>query len=59
LAKIKALPDTINAGYKNAYVRKVGSYWKVQVGAFSVKTNAARVVHDLANKGYNAFVTTI
>lgn len=58
LAKIKTLPDTINAGYKNAYVRKVGSYWKVQVGAFSVKANATRVVNDLKNKGYNAFITT-
>lgn len=58
LAKIKALPDTINAGYRNAYVRKVGSYWKVQVGAFSVKANATRVVNDLKNKGYNAFITT-
>lgn len=58
LAKIKALPDTINAGYKNAYVRKVGNYWKVQVGAFSVKANAARVVNDLKSKGYNAFITT-
>lgn len=58
LAKIKALPDTINAGYKNAYVRKVGGYWKVQVGAFSVKANATRVVNDLKSKGYNAFITT-
>ena len=58
LAKIKALPDTINVGYKNAYVRKVGSYWKVQVGAFSVKANATRVINDLKGKGYNAFITT-
>ncbi len=58
LAKIKALLDTINAGYKNAYVRKVGSYWKVQVGAFSVKINATRVANDLKSKGYNAFITT-
>lgn len=58
LAKIKGLPDTINVGYKNAYVRKVGSYWKVQVGAFSVKANATRVVNDLKGKGYNAFITT-
>ncbi len=58
LTKIKALPDTVNAGYKNAYVRKVGSYWKVQVGAFSIKANATRVVNDLKSKGYNAFITT-
>ena len=58
LAKIKALSDIINAGYRNAYVRKVGSYWKVQVGAFSVKANATRVVNDLKSKGYNAFITT-
>jgi N-acetylmuramoyl-L-alanine amidase len=58
LAKIKGLPDAINAGYRNAYVRKVGSYWKVQVGAFSVKANATRVVNDLKSKGYNAFITT-
>lgn len=58
LAKIQALSDTIGAGYKNAYVRKVGNYWKVQVGAFSVKINAIKVVNDLKNKGYNAFITT-
>lgn len=59
LAKIKILPDTINAGYKNAYVRKIDNYWKVQVGAFSVKGNATKVVNDLKSKGYNAFITTI
>lgn len=58
LLKVKAIPDTIGAGYKNAYVRKVGKYYKVQVGAFSQKANAVRVINDLKNKGYNAFITT-
>lgn len=58
LAKIHVLEDTIGAGYAKAYVRKVGSYYKVQIGAFSVKANATRVVNDLKNKGFSAFITT-
>jgi hypothetical protein len=56
--KIRALEDTIGAGYANAYVRFISPYYKVQVGAFSVKTNAERVVADLATKGINSFITT-
>lgn len=55
---IRNLSDTINAGYKNAYVRLIDGYYKVQVGAFSIKTNADRVLTDLKSKGYNAFITT-
>ena len=55
---IQAIPDTIGAGYKNAYVRLVDGLYKVQVGAFSVKENAERVLNDLQSKGYNAFITT-
>lgn len=56
--EIKKLTDTIGAGYKNAYVRKVGDYYKVQVGAFSQKTGANKVVANLKQLGYNSFVTT-
>lgn len=56
--KIRALPDAIGAGYKNAYVRKIGNYYKVQVGAFSNKLNAIRVLNDLKNMGVDAFITT-
>lgn len=56
--RIRALPDTINAGYANAYVRLVDGLWKTQVGAYSVKTNAERVVEDLKKKGFNSFITT-
>ena len=56
--QIRALDDTIGAGYKNAYVRQVAGLWKVQIGAYSVKANAERVKNDLKNKGLNAFVTT-
>lgn len=55
LKKIQALGGV----YANAYVRKVGGYWKIQIGAFSVKTNALALVSDLKAKGFNAFVTTV
>ena len=56
--EIRALPDTINAGYKDAYVRKIGKYHKVQVGAFSKHENAMRVLDDLRARGFEAFITT-
>ena len=55
--KIRALKDDIGAGYKNAYVRQIGNYYKVQVGAFSTDVAAQRVVDDLMSKGYNAYIT--
>ena len=55
---IQSLNDTINAGYKNAYVRYINGLYKVQVGAFSKKENAERVLNDLISRGYNAFITT-
>ena len=57
-AKIRALPDNIGAGYKNAYVRKIGEYHKVQVGAFSKEANAQKVLADLKAKGFEGFITT-
>lgn len=59
LNKIKVLPDEINAGYRNAYVRQVGKYWKVQIGAFSKRENAYKVVNDLKKKGYDSFITNL
>ncbi len=56
--KIRALPDEIGAGYRNAYVRKIGKYYKVQVGAFSNKLNAMRVLNNLRSMGLEAFITT-
>lgn len=56
--KIRAIPDTIQAGYANAYVRFIDGIWKTQVGAYSVKANAERVVADLKNKGFESFITT-
>lgn len=57
-ATIRCLPDTIGAGYKNAYIRLINGLYKVQVGAFSKKENAQRVVADLKSKGINSFITT-
>lgn len=57
-AKIRALNDTIGAGYAKAYIRLVNGLYKVQVGAFSKKENAENVLSDLKNKGYSAFITT-
>ena len=59
LEKIISLPDTINAGYGRAYIRKINGYYKIQVGAYSIKNNAGKVVNDLKAKGYQAFITTI
>ena len=56
LEKIKALDDTIQAGYKNAYIRYIDRLYKVQVGAFGKKENADKVVKDLKEKGYSAFI---
>ena len=59
LEKIISLPDTINAGYGRAYIKKINGYYKIQVGAYSIKNNAGKVVNDLKEKGYQAFITTI
>ena len=59
LAKIKALPDTINAGYKNDLCpQRLVVIGRFKLVTFSVKANATRVVNDLKGKGYNAFITT-
>ena len=55
---IRALDDSINAGYKNAYIRLIDNLYKVQVGAFSKRENAEKVVKDLKEKGFNSFITT-
>ena len=54
--RIRKLPDTIGAGYANAYVRQINNLYKVQVGAFSKKENAQKVVNDLKSKGYEPFI---
>lgn len=58
LAKIRALPDKIGAGYKNAYIRKIGKYYKIQIGAFSKWAGANLVLADLKAMGFDAFITT-
>ena len=57
-ARIRALEDSIGAGYKNAYIRYIDGLYKVQVGAFSKRENALKVVEDLKAKGYNSFIST-
>ena len=57
LKQIKALDDKIGAGYKNAYIRKIGGFYKVQIGAFSKKSGAEKVKADLISKGINCFIT--
>lgn len=54
--KIRKLPDSIGAGYANAYVRQINNLYKVQVGAFGKKENAQKVVNDLKSKGYEPFI---
>jgi cell division septation protein DedD len=55
LAQIQSLGGV----YTNAYIRKIGSYYKVQMGAFGVKTNAVNMLNELKAKGFDAFITTI
>lgn len=57
-SQIRALNDTIGAGYAKAYVRLVDGLYKVQVGAFSKKENAEKIKNDLASRGYNSYITT-
>lgn len=57
--QIQSLPDSINAGYKNAYVRLIDGLYKVQIGAFSKKENAQKVVEDLENFEIPSFITTL
>ena len=57
--KIQSLPDSINAGYKNAYVRLINGLYKVQIGAFSKKENAQKVVEDLEKFEIPSFITTL
>lgn len=45
--------------YEKAYIKMINGYFKVQVGAFSIKENAEKIKEDLAEKGYNSFITTI
>ena len=54
--RIKRLEDTIGAGYKNAYCKLINGLYKCQVGVFSKKAHAQKVVDDLRAKGYNAFI---
>lgn len=53
LEKVKSLGDV----YEEAYINKDEVYYKVQVGYFENKSNAERMVTDLKNKGFEAFIT--
>lgn len=55
--KIRSINDSINAGYKNAYVRVVDGLYKVQVGAYSNHENAEKVTYNLSLHGYPCYVT--
>lgn len=57
--QVRALKDTIGAGYKNAYIRQIDGLYKVQVGAFSKRENALKVTADLKTKGIDSFITTV
>ena len=55
---IRAIPDTISAGYANTRIVLTGGLYKVQIGAFKKKANAEKVVEDLGRKGITSFITT-
>lgn len=35
------------------------TYWRVQIGAFTVKLNAERLAEELKTKGYSVYITTV
>ena len=39
--------------------RPTGILYRVQIGAFAVKANAQRLLDELVDKGYDAFITTV
>ena len=39
--------------------RPIGILYRVQTGAFAVKENAQRLLDELEDKGYDAFITTV
>lgn len=73
LLKQDALLNKVAQGHLNGFVKAFGlkkkaaptpvvkspekKIYRVQVGAFSEKTNADRLVQDLKKKGYEAFIT--
>jgi hypothetical protein len=56
--QINSLPDTIGAGYAKAYIRNINGKYKLQIGAFTNRSGAEKVLADLKSKGFNAFITT-
>lgn len=55
VAYAKAILEYLGIAYK-AETPKTDKLYRVQVGAFSVKANADKLVKELKAKGYNAFV---
>lgn len=54
----KMLLKIKEAGYKDAYVRKINNLYKVQIGAFSIRNNAVNLMKELKAKGFDAFIVT-
>lgn len=54
----KQLNTVREAGFPDAYVKKVGLLYKIQLGAFSVKLNAERMLDRVTAAGFKAFITT-
>lgn len=54
----KQLKKVIEAGFKDAFVKKVNNLYKIQVGAYTVKANADNQLKKIKNAGFDAFITT-
>ena len=48
--------DKIKAAGYSAFIAKSGLYYKVQVGAYSYKSNAVKMMNGLKEKGYSAII---
>ena len=47
------------AGFTDAFITQVDNLYKVQVGAYSVKSNADNMLAKVESKGFDAFITTV
>lgn len=55
---VTAFPPSVASQADSTYIVQIGKYYKVQVGAFSVKKNAEAMLEKLKKAGHDdAFVT--
>jgi len=55
----KSIKIPVKSSKNEGLLRLKGSVWVVQIGSFSNKTNALRIVNELRANGYRAFIQEI